>query len=269
VDAFAFKRTLAPLVNRGMLISLSQSGFTILPTGYDAPTPIPQISKIVNAADQTQPVAPGGLINVMGSNLSLTNVATSQTPAPTALGESCLSVNGIAIPLLLVSGTQINAQLPFNIDGNSQMVLRTPGGVSDNMNFTILSNAPSVFRASDAGSAASVIRAANGALVSDSNPVQAGDDLVIYATGLGRTSPAVDTGEAAPSDPLAAATTQPDVTLDGAPMIVDYAGLMPGRVGVYQINVRVPAGINAGSSVPLTIQQGTSSTTVSLQVADQ
>ena len=38
----------------------------------------------------------------------------------------------LGIPLLFVSSTQINAQLPFNIEGNSQMVLKTPGGNSDN-----------------------------------------------------------------------------------------------------------------------------------------
>ena len=270
VNSFAFKRTLAALVNRPMLISLSQSGFIILPAAYDAPVPIPQIARIVNAADQTKPVAPGGLINVTGSNLSLTNLATSEIPMPTALGDSCLTVNGVAIPLLLVSSSQINAQLPFNVEGAAQMVLRTPGGVSDNMNFTIQPTAPSVFRASaPAAESASVFRAANNALVSDSNPVQAGDALIIYATGLGRTSPAVATGAAAPSDPLAAAMVQPEVALDGAPLAVDYAGLTPGGVGVYQINVRVPGVVNPGSSVPLTIQQGGSSTTVTLQVANQ
>jgi uncharacterized protein (TIGR03437 family) len=270
VNSFAFKRTLAALVDRATLISLSQSGFMILPAAYDAPTPIPQISQIVNAADQTKPVAPGGLITVKGSNLALTNLATSEIPMPTALGASCLTVNGIAIPLLLVSSSQINAQLPFNVEGNAQMVLRAPGGVSNNMNFTIQPTAPSVFRASAPGiDTASVFRAANNALVSDANPIQAGDELIVYATGLGRTSPAVDTGAAAPSNPLAVAMVQPDVTLDGAPLAVDYAGLMPGGVGVYQIQVRVPGNINPGSSVPLTIQQGGYATTVALQVAAQ
>jgi uncharacterized protein (TIGR03437 family) len=262
----AFSRTLAPLINRATLISLTQSGFTILPTTYDSPAPIPQIGSVVNAADQTKPVAPGGLISVLGSGLSPTNLATTQIPMPTALGESCLSVNGVAIPLLFVSDTQINAQLPFNIEGSSQMVLRTPGGVSDNLNFTILPTAPSVFRSSGG---ATVVRAANNAVVSDNNPVLAGDELVIYATGLGRTSPAVDTGAAAPSSPLAAAMTQPSVTLSGLPLRVDYAGLTPGGVGVYQINVRVPGSLAAGSNLPMTIQQGGSSTTVNLQVADQ
>lgn len=261
----AFARTLAPLVNRSTLISLTQSGFTILPVTYDSAAPIPQITSIVNAADQTRPVAPGGLISVTGSNLSPTNVATSQLPMPTALGESCLSVNGIAIPLLFVSSSQINAQLPFNIEGNSQIVLRTPGGVSNNLNFTILPNAPSVFHTAEA---ATVVRSVNGAVVSDANPAVGGDELVIYATGLGRTSPAVDTGAAAPSNPLAEAQTRPNVTLSGMPLQVDYAGLTPGGVGVYQINVRVPGGIAAGGSVPLTIQQGSASTTVNLTVAD-
>ena len=269
VYATAFSRTLTALVNRAELLSLSQSGFTIIPLTYDAAVPIPRITRIVNAADQTKPVAPGGLISVQGTNLSLLNVATQEIPIPTALGESCLAVNGTAIPLVLVSSTQINAQLPFNVDGNSQVVLRTPGGISDNLNITILPNAPSVFRtAAIGGDSPTILRADNNELVSDSNPVRAGDGLVIYATGLGRTSPAVETGEAAPSEPLALANTQPDVSLDGAVMAVDYAGLTPGGVGVYQINVRVPGGVKAGSNVPLTIRQGGMQTTVTLQVAE-
>ena len=236
----------------------------ILPTTYDAAVPIPQITQIVNAADQTQPVAPGGLVNVMGSGLSLTNIATSQVPTPTALGQSCLTVNGVSMPLFLVSSTQVNAQLPFNLDGNSQMVLRTPGGVSNNLNFTILPTAPSVFHTAD--SSPSVFRSANSAIVSDGNPVQAGDELIIYATGLGQTSPAAVTGAAAPAN--AVAMVQPAVALGGMPLGVDFAGLSAGAVGVYEIHVSVPSSIAGGEGVPLTIQQGGSSTMVNLQVAD-
>jgi uncharacterized protein (TIGR03437 family) len=271
VNSFAFKRTLAALVNRNNVISLSQSGFTIIPTSYDSPVAIPRLTRIVNAADQTKPVAPGGLVSVIGTDLSPVNVATREIPIPIALADSCLTVNGIGIPLLLVSGTQINAQLPFNIDGNSQLVLRTPGGVSDNLNFTIQANAPSVFRTTAVGGSdnlATVYRAENNELVSDSNPVRAGDELVIYATGLGRTSPAVEAGTASPSEPLALAMTQPEVALDGSPAAVDYAGLTPGGIGVYQINVRIPGRVTSGSSVPLTIRQGGGATTINLQVVE-
>ena len=62
--------------------------------------------------------------------------------------------------------------------------------------------------------------------------------------------------------------TQPDVALDGSPVAVDYAGLTPGGIGVYQINVRIPGRITSGSSVPLTIRQGGGATTINLQVAE-
>ena len=142
--------------------------------------------------------------------------------------------------------------------------------MSDNLNFTIQPTAPSVFRTTAVGGSdnlATVYRAENNELVSDSNPVRAGDELVIYATGLGRTSPAVEAGTAAPSEPLALAMTTPEVSLDGAPVAVDYAGLTPGGIGVYQINVRVSAKPASGATVPLTIRQGGGATTINLQVA--
>jgi hypothetical protein len=99
--AMPFTRTLAPLADQSAVISLSVSGFTVLPWNYDAAVAPPQISSVVNAADGTKPVAPGGLISVYGQQMSLVNIATQEIPLPTALGESCLTVNGIAVPMLL------------------------------------------------------------------------------------------------------------------------------------------------------------------------
>src|SRR5262249_38252992 len=260
-----FKRTLAVLPNQGTIVSLSQSGITLLPLTYDAAVPTPRLTSIVNAADRTQPVAPGGLITVTGTNMGMLNVATRQIPLPTAIAESCLTVNGVSVPLILVSNTQINAQLPSSTEGVAQMTLRTPGGVSDNLNFRVLSTAPSVFRSAGI---ASIQRTANQEMVSDSNPVRLGDELTIFATGLGRTSPAVEDGNAAPGDPRAAAVIEPEVTLDGVPLAVSYAGLAPGEVGVYQINVTVTGGVRQGSSAPLTIRQGAMATTLAVQVGE-
>jgi len=61
-------RTLAPLYNQTAVISLTVSGFTVLPWTYDAAVAPPQISSVVNAADGTQPVAPDGLISVLDSS---------------------------------------------------------------------------------------------------------------------------------------------------------------------------------------------------------
>src|ERR1035438_5017343 len=214
----SFLRSLAPLYDRSAVISLTVSGFTVLPWNYDAAVAPPKITSVVNAADGKLPVAPGGLISVYGQQMAPVNIATNEIPLPTALGESCLTVNGVAVPVLFVSSQQINGQLPFNVDGNAQMTLRTPGGISDNFNFSILPAAPSVFRSGIAGpdtGIATITRADNGALITPTNPVHPGDSIVIWSTGLGHTSPAIDAGMASPSDPLAGAVIHPTVTLGG------------------------------------------------------
>ena len=48
------------------MLALSVSGFTVLPWDYDAAVAPPRLDRVVNAADFTRPVAPGGLISVFG-----------------------------------------------------------------------------------------------------------------------------------------------------------------------------------------------------------
>ena len=265
----SFIRSLAPLYDRSGVISLSISGFTVLPWSYDAAVAPPKITAVVNAADGQLPVAPGGLISIYGQQMSPVNIATSQIPLPTALGDSCLTVNGVAVPMLFVSPQQINGQLPVNVDGNAQMTLRTPGGISDNFNFGILPAAPSIFRSGTAGpetGLATITRADNGELITPTNPVHPGDSIVIWATGLGRTTPSIDSGMPAPSDPLPYAVIQPTVLIGGVALDILYAGLVPGSVGLYQINATVPRSVPLGLSMPLLVTQGGSSTSLNVRV---
>jgi len=265
----SFSRTLAPMYDRSAVIALTVSGFTILPWNYDTAVAPPKIAAVVNAADGKLGVAPGGLISVWGQQMSPVNIATREVPLPTALGESCLTVNGVPVPMLFVSSQQINGQLPFNVDGNATMTLHTPGGISDNFNFTILPAAPSIFRTGSAGpdsGLATITRADNGEIITPTNPIHPNDTIVIWATGLGRTSPPIDSGMPSPSDPLPNAVIVPSVTLGGTALNVAYAGLVPGSVGLYQINATVPGRVPTGLDIPLVINQGGSSTTLSLRV---
>jgi uncharacterized protein (TIGR03437 family) len=265
----SFIRSLAPLYDRSGVIALTVSGITVLPWNYDAAVAPPKINAVVNAADGKLPVAPGGLISVFGSQMAPVNLATKEIPLPTALADSCLTVNGVPVPVLFVSSGQINGQLPFNVDGNAQMTLRTPGGISDNFNFSILPAAPSIFRSGQAGpetGIATVTRDDNGQLITPTNPIHFNDSITIWATGLGRTNPPIDTGVAAPADPLPSAVIAPTVILGGQALRVDYAGLVPGSVGLYQINATVPGKVPEGLDIPLEINQGGSSTTLSVRV---
>ena len=264
-----FTQSLAPLPNQTSIIALSTSGFTVLPWNYAASVAPPQIASVVSAADSKSPAAPGGLITVYGSNLSPTNQATSQIPVPTALANSCITVNGQPIPLIFVSPSQVNAQMPFQAVGAETVVVHTPGGTSDNFNLTVQPNSPAVFLSGVAGpqtNLPTIIRLANGLLATDSNPIHPGDSLVIYLTGLGQTNPAGATGYPAPGNPLSNALTATSVTLGGMNLPLTYAGLAPGEVGVNQINLNVPGGVPTGIAMPLVIRQGAGSVTVSVRV---
>jgi uncharacterized protein (TIGR03437 family) len=58
----------------------------------------------------------------------------------------------------------------------------------------------------------------------------------------------------------------PEVTIGGVGLPVYFAGLSPGQIGVYQINVRVPDLVPIGLAQPLTITQGSGSTTLEVRV---
>jgi uncharacterized protein (TIGR03437 family) len=269
-----FMRSLVALPNGNAIVSLSTTGFTVLPWKYDTALATPQINSIVSAADGASPVAPGGLFSISGSNLAPIKVASNQVPLPTTLGDSCMTINSELVPLIFVSPSEINGQIPFDILGGSTMILQTQAGVSNSFLFNVPADAPSVFETAIPGWASAlptVVRQEGDQwlTVTPTDPIHPNDQLAIFATGLGAVSPEVNSGYPGPTSPLAQALIEPVVTLGSAALFVSYAGLAPGEVGVYQINAQVPFhGIPTGMSVPLTITQGTQSTTVSVRVVD-
>jgi uncharacterized protein (TIGR03437 family) len=263
---FPFTRTLAPLYSRSAIVNLTVSGFTILPWNYDAAVAVPRMERVVNAADGSGAIATGGLVSIFGQNLSPVNIATRELPLPTALGESCLTVNGVPTPMMFVSPTQINAQIPFQVDGSATMILRTPGGVSDNFNLVVRPAAPSVFRSAQDPQISMIVRHKNGELVTLSNPIHRGDKISIYLTGMGRTNPPIDAGVPAPSDPLLPVLLEPVVRIGGADLIVTFAGLSPGQVGVYRIDAEIPGAVPLGAGQTLIVDQLVGSTQVSVRV---
>ncbi len=266
----SFMRTVAPLTASGTLVVLSASGLTVLSANYSAGVLNPTISAVVSAADGMAPVAPGGLITIYGKNMSQVSMVDSSLPLATGLANSCLGVNGSPMPLLYVSPTQINAQLPFNVVGNATLEMHTPNGVSNNFLFSVQPTAPSVFLSGAAGSQtglATIVRNNNHQLVTPTNPVRGKDSLTIYLTGMGQTTPAVVAGQAAPANPPAQVSGT-SVMLGGKNLDMSYAGLAPGEVGVYQINVTVPFDVASGTAVPLVISQIGGTTTVTVRVVN-
>jgi uncharacterized protein (TIGR03437 family) len=106
-------------------------------------------------------------------------------------------------------------------------------------------------------------------------PATIGDYLVIYATGLGLTTPNGDpngkglsTGVAPPADGsvLYQTPTLPTVTIGGIAAKVLFSGLAPGFPGLYQVDVQVPNGVTNGDDIPVVITIGTASDTATISI---
>jgi uncharacterized protein (TIGR03437 family) len=195
---------------------------------------------------------------VLGTNLSDTNQATGDVPLPTTLNGSCLTVNGTPAHVLLVSPTQVNAELPSAAAGNVTLVMHTAGGVSNPFVLAVASGAPAVFLMTLDGvpNVPAIVRWNNNLVVTPTNPVHRGDILTIYLTGLGAVNPPVNDGDAGLVDPLSRTVTDPVVKIGGINADILFSGLVPGMPGAYVINVGVSNSTPQGLSVPLTITQG-------------
>jgi len=222
-------------------------------------TPVLNSGGVVNAASFDSPVSPGSLVSIFGSNLAPQTATASVVPLPLMLAGVSVQLNGAAAPLLFVSASQINAQIPWEVSaaGAVSVVVTNNGFSSGPADVSIGSYSPGVFASQ--GYAIAIlsdgsIAAPIGILGSISRPAALGGTLEILATGLGPTNPAGITGSNSPG--TFRNTDTPVVSIGGVPAQVTFSGLSPQFVGVDQINVVVPMNAPTGNGLPLEIQIG-------------
>ncbi len=212
----------------------------------------------VNAAGFTAgvPIAPGSLVSVFGPFTASATNAAAALPLPRRLGETEVLVGGTAAPLLYASPQQINVQIPRGTTslGQTTVEVRVASQTVARGTATLIPTAPGIFAIADA----------SGRLISSTNPAQRGQTVVIYASGQGATTPAVDDGAAAPAQPPATTAAAPSVIVGGKSGAVQFSGLAPGFAGLWQINVTIPLDVPAGSSADLYLVQAIRSNTVSI-----
>ena len=257
LEDFPFTRTLAALPN-GKLVSTGTAGLIEFQEGFDTGLRTPRISAITNPANFTTDVATGGLITLFGEQLSEVTASADATPLPTTLGNTCVSMNGLILHLLYVSPTQINAQASFRLAGGVSTIVHGPGGLSDIFLSQINVTAPAIFNVAgpDESVHPAVFRLTNNELATLSNPFRRGEVGVIFLTGLGPVVPLVLDGFPASSSPLSTTTIIPVVGVGGAGAEVLFSGLVPGFVGLNQINFVIPPGAPLGLQVQVTVTDG-------------
>lgn len=177
-----------------------------------APAPAVTVTGVTNAADfHPGPVAPGSLAAVWGSSLAGQNVS--------------VTFNGMPATLLYTGSEQINLQIPPALSGQSsaQVVVTADSAVSAPFTVPLTAVAPAIFTPG-------VLNQDN-TVNSRANPAPLGTVLQVFLTGM------PDSGTAA------------TVTIQNHSGLVPlYAGAAPGLLGVQQVNVAVPAGIEPVTS---------------------
>jgi uncharacterized protein (TIGR03437 family) len=212
-------------------------------------------------------VAPGTIVSIFGSDLASGTAVAQSTPLPTTLLDTTITFDGTPAPLFFVSPTQINAQVPWNVTLGS-VAVRVQRGFLEipSQSFTLTAVSPGIFTTNQTGSGpAAILHAATFEAVTPANPAVPGERLAIFATGLGAVRPAVASGAPAPS-PAPTTISSALVNIGGIPAAIEFSGLAPGFVGLYQVNVIVPGGLASGNQDVQLVINGTPSNTVTLAI---
>ena len=159
-------------------------------------------------------ICPGGIATIYG-----TGFGSGSTTSVVVL------VGGQRSDVLAVAPTQVNVQLPFNAPvGATSVVITTGGGTSAPFNVTLAAVAPTIALASGS-TTVGLFTTLKNTIVSSTNLANPGDTLVLYATGLGPTTPAAPvTGLATSNLPTA---TLPTLTIGGVAATVAEAAIAP------------------------------------------
>jgi uncharacterized protein (TIGR03437 family) len=199
---------------------------------------VPAIRYVSDSAGFGPRVAPGSLATIFGSDLAGDTAEAAGFPIPVNLAGTTVSVGGTLAPLLYVSPTQINFQVPSATPaGEAKIVVNGPGGASPEFTFSVSAQAPSIFQYGDNHALA---QDDNGLLNSQEAPASVGSYITVYLTGQGAVDNPVPDGEAAPSSPIATATAKAAAKIGPADAIVQFLGITPQFAGLAQANVQVP-----------------------------
>jgi uncharacterized protein (TIGR03437 family) len=232
-----------------------------------AQSPAPALQAVVGAASfRPEAVAPGGLVSLFGAGLASGVLRAGAIPLPSVLFDAVVTFNGVPAPLLYVSPNQINAQVPFEVAPGPATVSVVRWGQIANLTVTVAAAGPGIFTSNAQGTGpGAILHAGDLSPVSDASPAHPGEALAIYCTGLGLLGAPVTTGNAPPLPPPDT-VLRPTVRVAGLPAAVTYSGAAPLYVGLYQVNIVVPADTPAGTQPLVLTINGVDSNTVQVAV---
>jgi uncharacterized protein (TIGR03437 family) len=219
--------------------------------GWSAPACLsPQV---LNAATFVSGVSPGEFVSLTGFGIGPQSGVVYQPgphgETPLSLGGVQVSFNGIPAPLIYVQSRQVNAQVPFEVSGNTASVTLT----YDNSTFgpyavgIDIFGPQGIFRLQPGVSTQAAALNQDGSVNGPSHPAARGSVVSLFGTGYGPLNPPCATGALNPPGPVPLYYTgTADNGAAGAPVVL-YAGGAPTLLcGIVQINLQVPLNAPSG-----------------------
>jgi uncharacterized protein (TIGR03437 family) len=215
---------------------------------------------IVNAATSqaTVPVGQGAWCTLYGAGLATTTQIAHSAALPTSLAGSQLVVNDqILAPLYYVSSGQINLVFPQHTPLGSQRIaarVADTGELLAGGTVSVAAYSPGFFTHDQTGTGQAAALNQDNSLNGPNHPAARGSIVQLFGTGQGPVVNPVADGQPAPNAPdktVAVPTSDGPTCLGKQPSVcvavgstfadIQYSGLAPGLVGVWQVNIKIPS----------------------------
>ena len=262
-------------------ISSAQTGVTLVDAGYSDPTFVniaPGQVTTLFVTGATTILPPQATIQratqvpwptiLAGFSVSIAQHPGNTESLPIYSVEQTNNCFAVTIPVPECIVTAISVQVPFDVIppeeiasfGRFTTIAISEGGTpSKSFNVNLLPQNFHILRTCDTTMAnrvaaifpiacSDVVAHADGSLVTASSPAKIGEEVVMYAFGLGATSPTITAGQPAPV-PAPTANGNFGISFaysgEGVPSLQErpsltpnpvFVGLTPGQVGLYQVN---------------------------------
>lgn len=254
-----FTTNLPPLVNETFgwaMAALSRPG------PYKAP---PFLIHVMNQARmilKEEPIAPGEIVSLTGLRLGPTSPEAQQIVIgqriPAELANVRVLFDGVPAPLLLASQQEIRVIVPQSVAGKDKVTvqLEVDGDNANPYPVRVAGSVPGLFTADGTGTGQAAALNQDDSPNSADRPAARGSIVSLYVTGAGLTTPAIEDGAVPVPGSLPKPILPVSVLVGGIAADVLYAGAAPGLPGVMQMNVRIPAEVSVGSTVPVFVTVG-------------
>jgi uncharacterized protein (TIGR03437 family) len=223
------------------------SGSAVFSLQNTTPAPDePTITSIVNAASFIPGASPGSLQTVFGANLATATATAGSGTLPLTLGGVTVTIAGRQVPLLYVSPTQINFQVPPDTSlGRGEIIVSQSATLLAKAALQVNPSAPGIFRQIQGDPTRAAALNQDYTPNNLSSPASAGTYVLMFLTGSGAISPAIAAGQPAPFTPLSNAQLTVNATIGPRPVTIQFAGRAPGLLGD-QVNLLIPADLPTG-----------------------